>query len=157
RGLGHVLGFHRTKAKLHGGVAVLFSVAHGNHLTAIHFQHGDRHLTPCGVIHLCHADFFCQNSRTHFRYPCNLISTSTPAARSSFMSASMVCGVASRISSNLLCVRISNCSRDFLSTCGPRFTVKRSKRVGSGMGPRTEAPVRLAVFTISLTEVSSTR
>ena len=48
-----------------------------------------------------------------------------------------------------LCVRVSNCSRDFLSICGERFTVYLRIRVGSGIGPRTCAPVRLAVFTIS--------
>jgi hypothetical protein len=39
-----------------------------------------------------------------------------------------------------------------LSTCGDRFTVKRSMRVGSGIGPRTWAPVRFAVVTISLVD-----
>ena len=54
--------------------------------------------------------------------PNALISTSTPAGRSSFISASTVCCVGSRMSSSRLCVRISNCSRDFLSTCGERST-----------------------------------
>src|ERR1700730_13386131 len=48
--------------------------------------------------------------------------------------ASMVLPVGCRISMSRLCVRISNCSRDFLSMCGQRSTVKRSMRVGSGMG-----------------------
>ena len=78
-----------------------------------------------------------------------LISTSTPAAKSILDRASMVCGVGSRISSKRRCVRISNCSRDFLSTWGPRLTVKRSIQVGSGIGPRTCAPVRFAVLMIS--------
>ena len=38
-----------------------------------------------------------------------------------------------------------------------RFTVNRSMCVGSGMGPRTRAPVRFAVLTISLVDWSSTR
>ena len=38
-----------------------------------------------------------------------------------------------------------------------RFTVNRSIWVGSGIGPRTRAPVRLAVFTISFVLLSSTR
>ena len=50
--------------------------------------------------------------------------------------------VGSKMSSSLLWVRISNCSRDFLSTCGERFTVNRSMRVGSGTGPATRPPVR---------------
>src|SRR5690606_13251899 len=87
----------------------------------------------------------------------SLISTSTPAARSSFIRASTVCGVGSTMSSRRLWVRISNCSRLFLSICGERNTVNRSIRVGSGIGPRTCAPVRLAVFTISLVDWSSTR
>src|SRR5579863_4213173 len=86
-----------------------------------------------------------------------LISTSTPAARSSFISASTVCGVGSTMSSTRLWVRISNCSRDFLSICGERLTVNFSILVGSGIGPRTRAPVRFAVFTISLVDWSSTR
>jgi hypothetical protein len=53
------------------------------------------------------------------------------------------------MSSIRLWVRISNCSRLFLSMCGERLTVNFSMRVGSGMGPRTCAPVRLAVSTIS--------
>ena len=66
-------------------------------------------------------------------------------------------GVGSTISSRRRCVRISNCSRLFLSTCGERFTVKRSMCVGSGIGPRTRAPVRFAVLTISFVLLSSTR
>src|SRR5215218_9686699 len=61
------------------------------------------------------------------------------------------------MSSSRLWVRISNCSRDFLSTCGERFTVKREMWVGSGIGPTTRAPVRRAVSTISWVEVSRTR
>src|SRR5437868_12531347 len=89
--------------------------------------------------------------------PNALISTSTPAGRSSFMSASTVCGVGSRISINRLCVRISNCSRDFLSTCGERKTVHLFFDVGSGIGPATRAPVRFAVSTICEVAWSSTR
>src|SRR3990172_8270207 len=87
----------------------------------------------------------------------SLISTSTPDGRSSFISASTVCGVGSRMSSNRLCVRISNCSRDFLSTCGDRRTVQRLIAVGSRTGPATRAPVRRTVSTISLTDRSSSR
>src|SRR5713226_1369807 len=93
--------------------------------------------------------------------PCSrpnaLISTSTPGGRSSFISASTVSGVGSRMSINRLCVRISNCSRDFLSTCGERSTVQRLMVVGSGMGPATLAPVRRAVSTMSLVDWSSRR
>src|SRR4051794_19622949 len=60
------------------------------------------------------------------------------------------------MSINRLCVRISNCSRDLRSMCGLRNTVYRSMRVGSGIGPFTTAPVRLAVSTISWAVRSST-
>src|SRR5712691_7014984 len=56
-----------------------------------------------------------------------------------------------------LCVRISNCSRDFLSTCGDRSTVQRLMVVGKGIGPATSAPVRLAVSTISRVDWSRIR
>ena len=53
-----------------------------------------------------------------------------------------------------LCVRISYWSRASLLTCGETKIVKRSLRVGKGMGPTTWAPVRFAVSTISPTEFS---
>src|SRR6266446_3769962 len=111
-----------------------------------------------------HPHFLCDHPGTHVWCPISLvrsaqslISTSTPAARSSFINASTVCGVGSTISSRRLCVRISNCSRLFLSMCGERLTVNFSILVGNGMGPRTCAPVRLAVATISRVELSRMR
>src|SRR5690349_16137642 len=56
-----------------------------------------------------------------------------------------------------LCVRSSNWSRASLSECGETSSVKRSILVGSGTGPLTVAPVRLAVSTISLEELSINR
>ena len=58
------------------------------------------------------------HSKSEFsELPCySLISISTPPDKSSFIRASTVWGVGSWISSILLCVRISNCSLDFLST-----------------------------------------
>src|SRR4029078_279202 len=47
-----------------------------------------------------------------------LISPSTPADRSSFMRASSVCCVGSRMSSRRLCVRILDCSPALLFTGG---------------------------------------
>src|SRR6266702_2900637 len=61
------------------------------------------------------------------------------------------------MSSSRLCVRISNCSRLFLATWGERLSVNFSMQVGSGIGPRTWAPVRFAVFTISRVDVSRIR
>src|SRR3989338_3820880 len=69
-----------------------------------------------------------------------LISTSTPADNSNFINASIVCCVGSTISKSLLWVRISNCSRDFLSTCGLRKTQYLSIFVGRGIGPGIRPP-----------------
>src|SRR5487761_76902 len=82
-------------------------------------------------------------------FPKALISMSTPDGKSSLVSASMVEPVGSRISTSLLWVRISNCSRDFLSAWGERSTQYLFLTVGSGIGPATCAPFRLAVETIS--------
>src|SRR4051794_16747155 len=86
-----------------------------------------------------------------------LIFTKTPAGTTRRLSASMVRAVGSKMSITRLCVRISNCSRDFLSMCGDRSTVYRSIRVGTGMGPQTRALVRLACSTISRAEASRAR
>src|ERR1700691_711049 len=48
-----------------------------------------------------------------------------------------------------LCVRISKCSRESLSLNGERITQQTFFSVGSGTGPDTVAPVRVAVSTIS--------
>ena len=53
---------------------------------------------------------------------CSLISTSTPAGRSSFISASTVLSVGSTMSISRWWVRISNWSREVLFTCGERST-----------------------------------
>src|SRR5574340_89582 len=62
----------------------------------------------------------------------NLISTSTPAGRSSFIRASTVLSVGSMMSIRRRCVRISNWSRELLLTWGERSTSKRSIDVGAG-------------------------
>ena len=54
------------------------------------------------------------------------------------------------MSINRLCVRISKCSRESLSLNGERITQYTFFSVGSGTGPETVAPVRVAVSTISL-------
>src|ERR1700694_3810043 len=93
-------------------------------------RHAD--LTADNLFHLCYA----------------FSSMSTPAGRSKCMSASMVFELACRMSISRLCVRISKCSRLFLSTCGERNTQERSISVGRGTGPLTNAPVRFAVSTM---------
>src|SRR5277367_3544025 len=82
---------------------------------------------------------------------------STPAGRLSFLSSSTVLAVGWMMSRRRLWVRISNWSMLFLSTCGERLTVKRSIRVGSGMGPATTEPVRDAVSAISVAARSRRR
>src|SRR6185503_9463579 len=83
-----------------------------------------------------------------------LILTNTPAGTTSLLRASTVRALGSVMSMMRLCVRISNCSRDFLSMNGERLTVYRSIRVGSGIGPATRAPVLFAVSTISTADWS---
>src|SRR5262249_8870893 len=101
-----------------------------------------------GICVLCVS----ASPRQAFHFPNALISTSTPAGRSSFISASTVCWVGSRMSNNRLCVRISNCSRDFLSTCGDRSTVVMLRLVGNGIGPATSPPVLFPVSMLSLSD-----
>ena len=80
---------------------------------------------------------------------------STPAGRwSSRWSESTVFGVGWWMSISRLCVRISKCSRESLSLNGERITQYTFFSVGSGTGPETVAPVRVAVSTISLAAVS---
>src|SRR5208337_4444276 len=64
-------------------------------------QHGGSAHAAGGVGHLGHPYFFSNQSGQHRPYS-SLISTSTPAARSSLPSASMVCWVGSRTSSRRL-------------------------------------------------------
>src|SRR3977135_1883446 len=74
---------------------------------------------------------------------------STPAGRGSRMSESTVFGVGEWMSIRRLCVRISKCSRESLSLNGERITQYTFFSVGSGTGPETVAPLRVAVSTIS--------
>src|SRR5436309_9032835 len=53
-----------------------------------------------------------------------------------------------------LWVRNSKCSRESLSLKGERITQYTFFSVGKGTGPETLAPVRVAVWTISLAAVS---
>ena len=54
----------------------------------------------------------------------------------------------SRMSMSLLWIRISNCSRLSLLTCGERRMVYTFRSVGSGIGPETLEPVLFAVSAI---------
>ena len=61
--------------------------------------------------------------RNRYSHRQTLIRMSTPAGMFSLLRASTVLGVGSLMWMIRLCVRISNCSRDFLSMCGDRRTV----------------------------------
>ena len=81
---------------------------------------------------------------------------STPVGRLKFVKLSIVVDVGSLISIILLCVLISNCSREFLFTKVDLLTVNFSIFVGKGIGPETNAPVLSAVSIISLQQSSIT-
>src|SRR5256714_15652941 len=83
-----------------------------------------------------------------------LIFTNTPAGTTRRLSASTVLAVGSKMAITRLCVRISNCSRDFLSMGGLRSTVYRSMRVGIGVGPQTRSLVRLARSAVSFADAA---
>src|ERR1043166_5503434 len=161
-GLADVLHLAGAGAELQRDIAVFFLAAMCHHLALRKTQHSNGHMLAGLGKEARHSHLPCDHTGAHvatslFPKAQSLISTSTPAARSSFISASTVCGVGSTMSKRRLWVRISNCSRLFLSTCGERFTVNFSILVGSGIGPRTWAPVRLAVLTISRVDASRMR
>src|SRR5712692_807412 len=130
------------------------AVTHLHHVTGARFDHGDGHRGAVRREYAGHAELAADQSCRH-RYS-TLISTSTPAGRSSLVSASIVWGRESLMSSSRLWVRSSNCSRLFLSMCGLRSTVHRSVFTGSGIGPETCAPVFSAVRTMSAAARSRT-
>src|SRR5262249_20060285 len=142
----------RLEAKLQRIVAVRGLAPDPDDRAGAGLDHGDRHVVAVVAEDLRHADLAADERFFPSHY--SLISTSTPAGKSSFISESTVCGVGSTMSSRRLCVRISNCSREVLSTCGERSTVQRLMIVGSNTGPATRAPVRRTVSTISLTDRS---
>src|SRR5687767_9505189 len=82
---------------------------------------------------------------------------STPAGNCSRISVSTVRELGSMMSMSRLCVRISNCSRESLSTNGDLFTVNFLISVGSGTGPATDTPVRSAASTICSADWSRMR
>src|SRR4029078_2489786 len=101
-GLRHLRRLGFDQAELHGLVAVgLCGLAlHDHAWTGL--QHRRRLDGPVLGEQLRHADFSADDSGDHGYFPCSfpnaLISTSTPAGRSSFISASTVCGVGSKMS-----------------------------------------------------------
>src|SRR5215210_4700194 len=146
--LAGALGPAGTEAELHT------TIAHLHHAAGTGFDDRHRYRRAVFLEDACHAELAADQSHAHCYS--TLISTSTPAGRSSLVSASIVWGRESLMSMSRLWVRSSNCSRLFLSTWGLRSTVHRSVLTGSGMGPETCAPVFSAVRTISAAAWSRT-
>src|SRR6266702_8525690 len=139
---GGALRLLRAEAQLDCGPRQLH---HGARARLDH-RHGD--VRPPLVEEPRHPELPADHAVHAPRYS-TLISTSTPAGKSSFVNASTVCERESRMSISRLCVLSSNCSRLFLSMCGLRSTVHSCRLVGSGIGPETWAPVFSAVRTMS--------
>src|SRR5581483_39566 len=165
---GHAMLFHFVESDLRRLIPLLLGGLDLNDLARPHFEDGHRNQLSPFRENLGHSHFISNQPVNHFFIPTlqdrftdalvySLISTLTPAERFSFISASTVSGVGSKISIRRLCVRITNCSLDFLSTWGDRRTVYLLIFVGNGIGPATLAPVLFTVSTISPTDWSRTR
>src|SRR5690606_8375098 len=91
-------------------------------MTRTNLDDGDGHKVAPLIEDLRHSDLGAKytlrhnTSSLHAGEGYSLISMSTPAGKSSRMSASTVLGVGSKMSIKRLCVRISNCSRESLCT-----------------------------------------
>src|SRR4029078_949691 len=118
-GLGGTLHFAQAGAELERHVAVLLLGAVGDNLAIAEPEHRHRHVLAGIGEQPRHPDLLRDHPGTHCKIPFapqSLISTSTPAARSSFISASTVCGVGSTMSRRRRNARISKCARLLLST-----------------------------------------
>src|SRR5690606_3482470 len=118
-----------ARGDLHGAVAVgLHGLDLGNAVRR-GLDQGHRHGLAVLGEHAAHAGLATDDAermllRAHPGPPqVSLIWTSTPAASSSFISASTVLSLGSTMSSTRLCVRVSYWSRASLSTCGDTRTV----------------------------------
>src|SRR5271155_4965550 len=152
-GFAQMLLARLSERELHRVVAVALLGADRGHRTGSGLEHGDARNGSVLEEQLGHAELLGED-RGH-TYVARRISMSTPAGRwSSRCSESTVLGVGWWMSIRRLCVRISKCSRESLSLNGERITQYTFFSVGSGTGPDTVAPVRVAVSTISLAAVS---
>jgi len=108
------------ETELEGVVTILFLRFLLNHLARSRLHNRGRNNRAVLKEELRHSQFSSNDPQRLFHFlpssSYSLISTSMPAAKSSFIRASTVCWVGSRISRRRLWVRISNCSLDFLST-----------------------------------------
>src|SRR5690606_34014841 len=131
-GLGQVAGFGPGQQRgaldacgdLHGAVAVGLDRLHLGDPVRRGFDQGDGDGLAVLGEYAAHAGLAADDAqrmdlRGHGGGPqVSLIWTSTPAASSSFISASTVLSLGSTMSSTRLCVRVSYWSRASLSTCG---------------------------------------
>ena len=115
-----------VEAELDRVVAVRGFALDLHHMARPGLDDGDGQQRAVFREELRHPDFFPQQPGDHGCCSCKgqaLIRISTPAGISSRPNASIVLAVGSMMSMMRLWVRISNCSRDFLSMCGERSTV----------------------------------
>src|SRR5690606_31643731 len=131
-GLGQVAGLGLVDQRgaldaggdLHGAVAVGLGGLHLGDAVGRGFDQCHRHGLAVVGEDAAHAGLAADDAqriflRGHgFGPQVSLIWTSTPAASSSFISASTVLSLGSTMSSTRLCVRVSYWSRASLSTCG---------------------------------------
>src|SRR5690606_25003503 len=123
-GLGQQGGALDASSDLHSAVAVGLDRLHLGDAVRGGFDQGHRDGRAVFGEHSAHAGLTADNAqrmnlRGHDSGPqVSLIWTSTPAASSSFISASTVLSLGSTMSSTRLCVRVSYWSRASLSTCG---------------------------------------
>ena len=87
RGLGSVLRLLGAGAELQGDIAVPLDGPMIDHLTAFELKDGDGHVIAGFIEEAGHAEFLGEDACTHRSAPQSLISTSTPADRSSFIRA----------------------------------------------------------------------
>src|SRR3990172_2697919 len=151
--LGCVDPLARAEAQLDGRVAVVLLRLHLDDRAGPGLDHRDRHGGAVVAEDLGHAQLSSQDTFDAH----SLISMSTPEGICRRMRASTVLDVGSRMSTNRLCVRISNCSRESLSMWGERMTQNFLISVGRGTGPATAAPVRSAASTMRTADWSRMR
>src|SRR5690606_21077922 len=112
-------GALRASGDLHGVVTIHLDSLHLRHAIRRRLDQRHRHRTTVFGEDAAHAAFATHQPDTHDLVPqCSLIWTSTPAARSSFISASTVLSFGSTMSITRLCTRVSYWSRASLSACG---------------------------------------
>src|SRR3954451_15927173 len=151
-GLAQVLLLRRAERELEGLVAVAVMRADARDRARAGLEHGDALDAAVVEEDLGHPELLGEDGGHYAR---SLISMFTPAGRwSRRWSESTVLGVGPWMSIRRLCVRISKCSCESLSLNGDFMPAWMLRSVGSGTGPETVAPVRVAVSTISLAAVS---